>query len=73
MSSGEDEGTDEAAGTSDNTRVKPNEVSAEVEQKRKGDVDVSSGEKQPASYDGKTGKMIVLSEEGVCCSPFELK
>ena len=63
--------THEAVASSDYTPPMSEEVPAEYEQKKDG-VDKFSDEKESASNGVNSGKMIVLSDEGVCYFPFEL-
>ena len=75
MPSGDDEATstatDKAVASFDYTAYTSDEVLAEPEQKKDG-VDTFSHEKESASNGVNSGKMIVLSDEGVCCFLFEL-
>ena len=49
----------------DDSRNMPDEISAEIEQKKKEYIEKPSDEKQSTSYVANSGKMILLGDEGL--------
>ena len=57
----------------DDIPPRSHEISAEIEHKKKEDVDKFSHEKHSAFTSVTSGKMILPSNEGTCRFPFKLK
>ena len=63
----------EAVAKINDTPPRSHEISAEIEHKKKEDVNKFSHEKQSICYNVTSEKMILPSNEGTCRSPFKLK
>ena len=65
--------TQEADAKFDDIPPSSHEISAQIEHKKKENVDKFSHEKQSACYGVTSEKTILLTNEGICRFPFKLK